>query len=160
MANQELTGPDLGTEGALFSQLTDGGLLEGHFEGEPVALVRRGADVYAIGGRCTHYNGALAKGLFDGRLVRCPLHHACFDPQTGEAVRAPAFDPVATYSVERRSDRVFVTGRRPAESRPSKIEGPESVVIAGGGAAGLAAAEMLRRKGYDGPVTIVLDSPS
>jgi NAD(P)H-nitrite reductase large subunit len=38
---------------------------------------------------------------------------------------------------------------------------PRSVVIVGGGAAGLAAADMLRREGYDGAVTIVSadDSP-
>src|SRR4029077_12397663 len=40
-------------------------------------------------------------------------------------------------------------------------EGPSSVVIVGGGAAGLAAADMLRREVYDGPLTIVSadDSP-
>ena len=32
---------------------------------------------------------------------------------------------------------------------------PESIVIVGAGAAGFAAADMLRREGYDGPVTMV-----
>jgi NADPH-dependent 2,4-dienoyl-CoA reductase/sulfur reductase-like enzyme len=38
---------------------------------------------------------------------------------------------------------------------------PKSVIIMGGGGAGLAAADMLRREGYDGPVTILSadDSP-
>src|SRR6185295_10041085 len=37
---------------------------------------------------------------------------------------------------------------------------PSSVVIVGGGAAGLAAADMLRREGYAGPVTLVSADPS
>ena len=32
---------------------------------------------------------------------------------------------------------------------------PTSVVIVGGGAAGLSAADMLRREGYDGPLTMI-----
>src|SRR5207247_10692061 len=40
-------------------------------------------------------------------------------------------------------------------------EAPASVVIVGGGAAGLAAADMLRRHMYDGPITMISadDSP-
>ena len=140
------------------ADLPAGGIARGVVDGEPALLVRSGGRVLAMGGKCTHYGGPLAEGIFDGELVRCPWHHACFRPETGEAVRAPAFDPVPTYAVEERGGRLFVTG--PAESaarRAATPAKPSSVVILGGGAAGFAAAEMLRREGYDGEVTLVSD---
>ncbi len=50
--------------------------------------------------------------------------------------------------------------RKQKSARNSK-DLPASVVIVGGGAAGLAAADMLRREGYDGSVTMISadDSP-
>lgn len=149
-------GPDLGADGVALAKIHDGGTLVGHFGGEGVLLVRKGEAVYAIGAKCTHYGGPLGDGAFDGECVRCPWHHAGFRPETGEAVHAPAIDPVATFEVERRGDRVFVTGQRKAAALRAPIpSAPSSVVIVGGGAAGFAAAEMLRREGYDGPVTLV-----
>jgi apoptosis-inducing factor 3 len=156
---ETLPGPDLGRDGAPLADLR-GGRLEGHFEGAPVLLVRKDETgvVHAIGSKCTHYGGPLAQGIFDGELVRCPWHHACFRPETGEAVHAPAFDPVATYVVEVRGDRLFVTGKREAAPRGTArgaASSPESVIVVGGGAAGFAAAEMLRREGYARPITLI-----
>jgi nitrite reductase/ring-hydroxylating ferredoxin subunit len=142
-----LPGPDLGTEGAASSELRDGSMLLGHFNGEPVLLVRKGTAVHAMGAKCTHYGGPLAEGLFDGSTVRCPWHHACFRPETGEAVSAPAIDPVPCYTVERRGDRLCVTGTTSPPAAPAlSASVPSSVVIVGGGAAGFAAAEMFRRR--------------
>ncbi len=157
MADAEpLPGPDLGKAGAPIADVPDGGMLVGHFENEPVVLVRKDGKVLALGGKCTHYGGPLGDGLFDGRCVRCPWHHAAFDAETGEASRPPAIDPVASWVVEHRGDRVFLTGSRRKATPPAKIDSPPaSVLIIGGGAAGFAAAEMLRREGYDGPVTLL-----
>jgi len=151
-----LPGPDLGTVGMASSELRDGGMFLGHFNGEPVLLVRKGTAVHAMGAKCTHYGGPLAEGLFDGSTVRCPWHHACFRPETGEAVHAPAIDPVPCYAVEHRGSRLFVIGTKPRPAAPAlSASVPSSVLIVGGGAAGFAAAEMLRRRGYQQPVTII-----
>jgi NADPH-dependent 2,4-dienoyl-CoA reductase/sulfur reductase-like enzyme len=97
------------------------------------------------------------KGLVVDDTVRCPLHHACFSLRSGEALRAPALDPVSSWRVEREGDLIFVREKRPAPpaARATSTATPRSIVIVGGGAAGLAAADMLRREGYDGPVTMI-----
>jgi apoptosis-inducing factor 3 len=90
--------------------------------------------------------------------VRCPWHHACFSLRTGEALRAPALSPVACWRIEQRDGLIYVREKlQPAvrRARTAAQAGPESVVIIGGGAAGNAAAEMLRREGYAGPVTMM-----
>jgi apoptosis-inducing factor 3 len=148
--------------GVPLAELRDGGMLRGQVGGENVLLVRRGSEIFAVGAECTHYHGPLADGLLVGDELRCPLHHACFSLRTGEALRAPALDPIACWRVERVGDRVIVREKRaPAARKSGAKSAPDSVGIVGGGAAGLAAAEMLRREGYEGPVTIFSadDSP-
>src|SRR5271157_3246135 len=103
--------PDL-TQGLAAADLADGVALVGHVGDEQVLLVRRGTEVFALGAQCTHYHGPLVEGLVVDGTVRCPWHHACFDLRTGEALRAPAFDPIACWSVERRDGRIFVREKR------------------------------------------------
>jgi nitrite reductase/ring-hydroxylating ferredoxin subunit len=128
---------------------------------DAVLLARRGDELFAIGATCSHYGGPLAEGLIVGDTVRCPWHHACFSLRTGEAVAAPAFNPMPCWRVEKRNGTVFVREKiEPADARPAgKARGssakPERVVIVGGGAAGFAAAEMLRREGFAGSVTLL-----
>jgi NADPH-dependent 2,4-dienoyl-CoA reductase/sulfur reductase-like enzyme/nitrite reductase/ring-hydroxylating ferredoxin subunit len=125
-----------------------------------VVLVKREAEIFAIGAHCTHYHGPLAEGLVVGDTIRCPWHHACFNLRTGEAIRAPGLDPVACWKVERTGDMLFVREKLPAVdaqqvSTDNRRLWPESVVIVGGGAAGLAAADILRREGYDRPLVML-----
>ena len=159
-ASAEPSGPDL-AEGVPLAGLADGGKLAGHAGGEPILLVRRGKDVFAVGAQCTHYNGPLAEGLVVGDTVRCPWHHACFDLRTGEALRAPALSPVACWRVEQRDGKIFVREKLPQpkpEPRGEPAAGaPDRVVIVGGGAAGFAAAEMLRRVHYRGSIVMLSD---
>ena len=156
MAEQssELEGPDF-EKGCETQKITDGEMLLGHAFGEPVLIARRGDDLFAIGATCTHYGGPLAKGLMVDCTVRCPWHHARFDLHTGEAIAAPALNDVACYKIEERGERFFVTGKIDKKSKRRPKSSPASVLIVGAGAAGGAAAEMLRREGYDGPVTMI-----
>jgi apoptosis-inducing factor 3 len=165
-----LKGSDL-TQGVEISRIPDGTMLLGHARGEPVLLARRGDELFAIGAICTHYGAPLETGLLVGDTVRCPWHHACFSLRTGEALRAPALAPVSCWRVsevrdaarqftpvEQRLGAVYVSEkleRVAPHVEPASAGAPESVVIVGGGAAGNAAAEVLRREGYGGRITML-----
>ncbi|MBV6415493.1 MAG: 3-phenylpropionate/cinnamic acid dioxygenase ferredoxin--NAD(+) reductase component [Steroidobacteraceae bacterium] len=151
------TGPDL-THGVTLADFGGRKMLRGHVGDQAVLLARVGDEVLAVGATCTHYSGPLDQGLVEGDTVRCPLHHACFSLRTGEALAAPAFDPIACWKVERQGDRLFVRTAAAPTSRPieaASSDTPGSIVIVGGGAAGFAAAELLRRRGWPGQLTLL-----
>jgi apoptosis-inducing factor 3 len=161
--------PDF-SEGVPAGDVPDGGMLLGTAGDEELLLIRRGDELFAVGAYCTHYHGPLAQGLIDGDTVRCPLHHACFSLRTGEALRAPAFDPITCWRVERSGGNVFVREKLAGPAAPqaapptparTPLVAPRSVVIVGGGAAGFSAAEALRRNGFRGALTLISadDSP-
>ena len=151
-------GPDF-SKGVSTDRIPDGGMLLGHIGQDDVILARRGGEFFAVGAKCSHYSGPLVEGLMLDDELRCPWHHACFSLRTGEALRAPAFDAVPCWRVERIGETVFAREKLSAPGRArtsvSPQKAPASVVIVGGGAAGFAAAEMLRREAYEGRVTII-----
>ena len=152
---KKLSGPDF-TEGVSLTEFSDGGMLQGHTQGESILVARRADTFFAIGASCIHYGAPLAEGLMADDTVRCPWHHACFSLRTGEALRAPALDAVSSWKVEIRGGKLFVREKRAEKKGPARpVTAPENVIIVGGGAAGNAAAEMLRREGFSGAVTMI-----
>ena len=175
--SDELTGPDL-AKGVAVSSIHAGQLVAGHAFGEPVLLVHVEPNWFAVGGKCTHYGAPLDQGVLVSETIRCPWHHACFELHNGAASCAPALNDLPSYDVAVENNIVRVTRKRdhgqlkgeghrargsPAPERvlfeAKPTTGPESVVIIGGGAAGNACAEMLRREAYRGPVTIIDPDP-
>jgi len=144
-------GPDL-TAGVTLADFGDRQMLRGHVGKASVLLARVGEEILAVGATCTHYSGPLEEGLLVEGAVRCPLHHACFSLRTGEALGAPAFDPISCWKVERAGDTIIVREQVATNSQNQVVADghPKNIVIVGGGAAGFACAEMLRRRGYDG----------
>lgn len=149
-------GPDL-TKGVSLADFKDGKLL-GHVGDEDVLLVQAGSEIFAIEPSCSHYHGPLAEGLVVGDTIRCPWHHACFSLRSGEATRPPALNALAVWDVTRDRENIVVQRKREA-MRPSAAHRsaptPEKFVIVGGGAAGFAAAETLRREGFAGAITML-----
>lgn len=155
------TGPDL-RRGIRISELPASGMIAGHVGEHHVLLARVGDELLAIGATCTHYGGPLAEGLIVGDTVRCPWHHACFSLRTGVPLGAPALWPVRRWAVERRDELVCVTHEVAHPEPPDRdaTKDPEAVVIVGGGPAADAAADMLRRRGYQGSITMISEEGS
>ena len=157
--------PDL-TIGVDLADIPPDGLLAGRVGDANVMLARWTDDagrpqVSALDAACTHRGAQLPTGLRVGDSVVCPFHHACFDLRNGEALHAPAIEPLGAWEVAVDGDRVTVSGP-PEPGQPTRVDndrGVTRVVVVGGGAGGFAAVERLRRVGYRGSLALVSAEP-
>lgn len=138
----------------------DAGLKEGvpvsvEIGDEAVFFIRLGGKVHAWCGECTHYGAPLAEGRMRGDTVVCPWHNANFDMLAGRMLQGPALDDLCSYPIKVEAGQVFVSkAKRPSIAMPEGRDG-RTFVIVGGGAAGNAAAEMLRRQGFAGRIVML-----
>ncbi len=94
-----------------FDDLADGSARKVDVGGTPVAVVRIGDDVYAIGDVCSHADVSLAGGEVwcDERELECPKHGSAFSLTTGEPSTLPATKPVPVFDATVVDGRVVVT---------------------------------------------------
>ena len=76
-------------------------------------------------------------------------------PTTPALTHSPPFRPRSFDVLPRDAPPTRPAHLRLSTRTPRPAQSPDSVVIVGGGAAGLATAVMLRREGYEGPVTLL-----
>lgn len=143
--------------GMAASFLQDGQMKRVELEGKPLVIARVGDTYYAVGGNCSHYGAPLDRGVLKGHTLMCPWHHACFDVRTAARLEPPALNDLARYPMRVEDGALIVslpnTNQREPQGRAT--EPNRQIVIVGGGAAGNAAAEELRRLGYPGKIIIV-----
>ncbi len=77
-------------------------------EDAKLIVVNLNGVLHALDGICTHAYAELKTGFLMGDTVRCPLHLSQFDIESGEALSAPAEEPLDTYRVAVENDRVYV----------------------------------------------------
>lgn len=90
-------------------ELSPGEIKQYTVEDRPVALCNVGGEFHAFEDICTHQFAHLSEGEFDGeKRVKCPLHGASFDVETGEAKSLPAVKPVPKHEVKVEGGNVYV----------------------------------------------------
>jgi naphthalene 1,2-dioxygenase system ferredoxin subunit len=73
-----------------------------------IAIYLFDGEVYATDNICTHAYASLVEGLVDGDTVECPLHGACFNFRTGQALTGPTSVDLRTYPVRVEEGSVMV----------------------------------------------------
>jgi nitrite reductase/ring-hydroxylating ferredoxin subunit/uncharacterized membrane protein len=81
-------------------------------QGNPVMLLRRGEQVYALCAVCAHLGGPLDEGRIDGDEVECPWHGSRFALHDGSVRAGPTTAPVPTYETRVESGQVQIKMRR------------------------------------------------
>lgn len=115
-----------------------------------------GGHLYATSAKCTHYGAPLANGVINAKgIVRCPWHGACFDVKTGDIEEAPALDSLLRLKVETdAAGNIYVIADPEAlKGKPGlaplcqslQHKNTSGVLIIGGGAAAINAAESARK---------------
>jgi len=65
----------------------------------PVAVYHLGSRFCAVDDVCPHAGGTLSQGTLEGGVITCPLHGSQFDVCSGERVRGPSDDPIASFAL-------------------------------------------------------------
>ena len=56
-------------------------------EGHEFLVARVDDEFYVTDARCAHLGGHLARGVLEGSVVTCPLHHSQYDVRDGSVLR-------------------------------------------------------------------------
>jgi 3-phenylpropionate/trans-cinnamate dioxygenase ferredoxin component len=73
-----------------------------------IAVVRSGAEYFAIEDVCTHDGAELTGGDVEGAEIICPRHGARFCLRTGQALSPPAYEPVRVFETKITDGRLWV----------------------------------------------------
>jgi 3-phenylpropionate/trans-cinnamate dioxygenase ferredoxin subunit len=81
-------------------------------DGASVLIVSVAGEPHAIEDVCTHDGGELAGGTICGHVIECPRHGARFDLRTGQALCAPAYEPVHVFPIRIADGAIWVRDDR------------------------------------------------
>ena len=93
---------------AKVSEIPVGAFKPVEVEGKRLLVCHPEGGFYAVDDTCTHDDGPLADGWFEGTAIECPRHGAKFDVTTGKVLCLPAAVPIHSYAVKVEGDEVKV----------------------------------------------------
>lgn len=96
------------------SEVTEGKPVGADFKGTPIVVVKRGSQIYALDGTCSHLGGPLAEGTVEGDIIQCPWHGSQFSICDGHVVNGPAVHPQPSLEVRIQDGKVEVRKRVPS----------------------------------------------
>lgn len=73
-----------------------------------VLIAQFKGDVFAVENLCSHAFARFDEGRLRGFRLMCPLHGACFDIRSGDAMGLPATGPIRSFDVRVENGRVLV----------------------------------------------------
>ena len=87
----------------------DSGAVSLTMDGIGLLLVRFDDEWFAVEDTCSHADCSFGSdGEVDGAIVICNCHGSEFDVRTGQALVAPATDPIRTFAVREIQGRLEV----------------------------------------------------
>lgn len=120
-----------------------------------LVYIKEDESVLAVADECPHYGAPLSDGSITDSTVTCPWHNARFDIQSGELLGPPALDCLRTFATRIDSGALYLRPEEPPQIAMPEGSDSRRIVIVGGGAAGNACAETLRREGFAGQITML-----
>jgi MocE subfamily Rieske [2Fe-2S] domain protein len=93
---------------AKVDDIPSGEALQVEADGQTLALVRVGDEVFCVADICTHEHAHLSEGFCEGYEIECPLHGSIFDVRTGAVKSLPATEDLKTYPVKLEDGEVLV----------------------------------------------------
>ena len=100
----------------LVSDIPENGVKEFRISDFDIAVFNTEGKFFAIDRKCTHFKGNLAKGLVEGKTVKCPLHGSVFSLETGELLTQPGTiagwfkkgHKTNVYKLSIKSDEIYI----------------------------------------------------
>jgi nitrite reductase/ring-hydroxylating ferredoxin subunit/uncharacterized membrane protein len=80
-------------------------------DGQAIAVVRTGGELFAMSATCGHWGGPLQDGALVDGCLECPWHGSRFRLEDGSVARGPATTAQLSYDVREVGDRVQVRVR-------------------------------------------------